>query len=317
MAPVSAVYRLIFLGPVAVMTTPVLSVFDRGNNVGITVGLMAWAIWAWRSERWVWCGVALAAAAALKGYPIAVLVVPLALRRYKFAFLVATGAVAANLLVLAFYSGGFSRNLREVIPAIKGGTGATNMLYSWSLYSVVPKTVGLFAGRAEANSLLVQTGALVWLPSLMYLLGVFFVIRRGRVPQWCWGALALASVQLLIPLSYVYTTAWAVVAGVWYAMGCLVGVPADVRTADSQSGYATLRIALLVALTVTLAPSTFSVIGAEGFETPLARYLSPVAIAGVLCIAVAQSALPLRSASPELLAETSASSGQSTSSGTS
>jgi len=79
------------------VTTPFISLLDRGNDIGIAVGLIAWALWAWRSERWVLCGAFLAAAIALKAYPAALLVVPLALRRYRFTALVAgSGQRAAH-----------------------------------------------------------------------------------------------------------------------------------------------------------------------------------------------------------------------------
>jgi hypothetical protein len=162
-------------------------------------------------------------------------------------------------------------------------------LYSWSLYSLVPKTAGLMFGRSAVTSLLAPGGLSTWVPTIVYLGGVYFVIRRGRVPQWCWGTLGLASVQLFDPVSFVYTTAWAPVAAIWYASGNFVEIrdrdPAD----DNPRQWVTLRIMLLLALIATLAPSVFTISGPGGFTTPLTEYLSPLLLLVTLCTATIQS----------------------------
>ncbi len=59
-------------------------------------------------RKGILCAVFLVGAIALKAYPAALLVVPLALRRYRFTALVAGSAVVVNLLVLAVFPGGIS-----------------------------------------------------------------------------------------------------------------------------------------------------------------------------------------------------------------
>ena len=103
----------------ALLTTPFVSFLDRGNDIGIVVGLVVLSIWAWRSEKGILCVVFLVGAIALKAYPAALLVVPLALRRYRFTALVAGSAVVVNLLVLAVFPGGYIHNLRAVVPALE------------------------------------------------------------------------------------------------------------------------------------------------------------------------------------------------------
>jgi hypothetical protein len=292
LAPLDYARRIVFLVPTAVLTIGFTSFMDRGNNVAIAVGLVAWALWAWREERSVWCGALLAVAIALKGYPAALLVIPLAYRRYRFAILVAASAVAANLVSLAFYPGGFTRNLREVLPALKGEASALNQLSSWSLYSVIPKTSGLILGPFHVTALLTPAGLVGWLPAIVYLAGLYFVIRRGRVPQWCWGPLTLASIQLIVPLSYVYTAAWASIAAVWYAWGDLVEVDPVASADDSE--FTALRVLLLLALTATVTPSVFSLTVHGGFHTPLTMYLSPLLLVVTWCAAVAITLWPRR-----------------------
>jgi hypothetical protein len=299
--PRSPEIGIIFLVPTAVLTTGFMISLDRGNDALIAVGLIAFAIWAWREERWIWCGVFLVAAISLKAYPAALLVVPLAFRRYKFTLLVAVSAVAVNVLALAFYAGGFLRNLRAVADVLVlkppiAAVAPNQKLTSWSLYSVLPKTAGLLFGPSAVDGLLAARGLVTWLPAVFYVVGLFFVIRRGRVPQWCWGPLTLASTQLLVPVSFGYTTAWAALAAVWYAKGSIVDTAADDRAPEDDSAYVALRIMLLLALAGTLVPSVFTISGSGGFEIPLTMYASPVLIFLTLCVAIFHSSRPVRTA---------------------
>jgi len=112
------------------------------------------------------------------------------------------------------------------------------------------------------------------------------------VPQWCWGPLALASIQLVVPLSFVYTTAWAPLAAIWFAWGYLISTRAKTDTGGVPAESVSLRILVLLALVVTLAPSVFTISGSGGFETPLAQYLSPVLILVTLGTAIIFSFRP-------------------------
>ena len=273
--PIKREYRIMFLIPVAVLTTPFVTFLDRGNDIGIIAGLITWSLWAWRSERWVLCGSFLAAAIALKAYPATILIVPLGLRRYRFTAIVAAAAVVVNVLALAVIPGGYIRNLRALLTALGVKSVPTDQLTSWSLYSIIPKTAGLLFGSSAVPQLLEPRGILIWLPSIVYLGALYFVIRRGRVPQWCWGALSLATVQLVVPLSFVYTTAWAPAAAVWFAWGNLIDSRAEPNRSPGTTRLTTLRIMLLCALTATLAPSVFTLAGSGTFNTALTAYLSP------------------------------------------
>jgi hypothetical protein len=309
LAPVQRELRIIFLLPAAVVTTGFVASLDRGNSAGLTVAFLAWALWAWRKERWFWCGVFLVGAIALKAHPAALLIVPLALRRYKFAIAVAAGGALGNLVFLSFYPGGYITNLRAVWPSLsaKGGD-QIYMLYSWSLFSVAPKTWGLLFGPQHVMGVLNAGAVAHWFPSVLYVVGLFVVIRRGRVPQWCWGPLALAMTQLVVPLSGAYNATWAAVGAVWFARGTLVNTGRDEPPDDDRS-FVLLRILLLVALTVTLTPSAFTIAGRDGFpnvlhashalprlDILLTMYLSPILLAVTMAEAVVFTCHPKRRA---------------------
>ena len=294
LSPLRISYRCIMLAPIVLVTTPFLGMLDRGNNIGIAIGLIAWAALAWRSERLLWCGVFLAAAIALKAYPAVLLVVPIALRRYRFSALVATSALGINLLALAFIPGGYGKNLHAAVPAMTSQR-LTNLSQfdSWSLYSLLPKTVGLLLGPDHASRFLFPSRILLWLPSILYLVLVFVIIRRQRVPQWCWGALSLASIQLVVPLSGAYTTGWACLAAIWFAWGSLI--QAEPITSDNEAvnkENMPLRIVLMLALSASLVPSIFRIYGTGGLSISATRFLSPALLFVTLCLALAKSLMP-------------------------
>ncbi len=294
LSPLKREYRILFLTLGAVFTTPFITFLDRGNDIGIVAGLVAWSLWAFKTEKWVFCGGLLGVAIALKAYPAAILIVPLGLRRYRFTVLVAASAVALNLITLLTFPGGYVRNLRAIVPALKGKYAPSIQLSSWSLYSVIPKTAGLLFGPARATQLLAPRGILIWLPSVLYVCGVYLVIRRGKVPQWCWGALGLASIQLIVPVNFVYTTAWAPIAAIWYARGRLIGIDNRESSEDAATDWIDLRMMLLLALIATLVPSIFTFSGAGGFNFAMTEYLSPALLFVTLCTAIAHSFWPMK-----------------------
>jgi hypothetical protein len=74
---------------------------------------------------------------------------------------------------------------------------------------------------------------------------------------------------------------------VWYAQGNLVTNYATLD--ENPDGHTTLRVMLLLALTATLAPSAFTITGADHFETAISSYLSPLLLFATTCAAIVQS----------------------------
>ncbi len=100
--------------------------------------------------------------------------------------------------------------------------------------------------------------------------------------------LALASLQALTPVTYVYTTAWAAVGAVWFARGSIIGLP------DDGEPHTALRVLVLLLLTATLTPSVFTMSGAGGFRFPVTMYLSPLLLVVTMAVAVYESLRPTR-----------------------
>ena len=282
--PWRATRRVMFLSIVGLLSLGSIATLDRGNDLGITFGLIALSCLGWKMERFWICGAALALAIAFKGYPAALLIVPLGLRRYRFAVTVAASALMANLAVLIIFPGGYVSNLRNVVPALTSlrlHTGT--QLLSWNIYSLVPKFVGLVSGPDISPRLTTPNSNILWLFSVGYLVVVWFIVARQRVPQWCWGPLALASLQVVVTLSYAYATIWAFLGCIWFACGNLVPV-ADPLMSDRRAKL--LRYSVLAMLAVTSAPSAVQLIGVQGYQTPLTQLLSPLLVIWTLGLAL-------------------------------
>lgn len=291
LSPLRPALRCLILVPISLMSSPFISMLDRGNDIGIGLALIAWTLWSWRSGRWVWCGVFLTTAIAVKAYPVALLIVPLALRRYRFTVIVLSAAIFLNFAALLLIPGGFTRNLRVVLPSMTSQQLTTGtQLTSWSMYSLLPKLSGMLLGPAHISQFLHPNRFVLWLPSVLYLIVVFTIIRQRRVPQWCWGGLSLASIQLVVPISGVYTTGWACLAAIWFIQGSFIqsGRSLDNGRADLEENMA-LRILFMLAIVASLVPSVFSIPGAGGFGVVATRLLSPALILLTVCLAFVKS----------------------------
>lgn len=243
------------------------------------------------SQRWLWCGALLSVAIALKGYPVVLLLVPLALRKVRFTISVAVASIAINIVSLFAIPGGFSRNLSAAIPALTSQklTNASQ-LNTWGAYSLIPKIVGLLRGTSHVAGLLNPHGVQLWAIPAAYLTLVFFIIWMRRVPQWCWGPLSLASLQLVPPLSGIYTTGWACLAAVWFCRGSIVPVDSSAR-ADQRSvnDEVALRVVVGLAIAASLVPSIFSLSGAGGLSVPATELLSPALLIIAVLLATART----------------------------
>ena len=164
---------------------------------------------------------------------------------------------------------------------------------SFSLYSLIPKFAGLLFGPAAASRFLNPSRYYLWLPSLAYMLGSFALVWRQRVPQWCWGPLSLAALQLVLPLSSFYSEMWACLAAIWFVKGNLIAVRGkNVQASEGTTRFCGLRVLVLLAVCASLAPAAFSIGGVGGFTVLGIRVLSPALVLVALCATLAYSYVP-------------------------
>ena len=102
-----------------VLTSPFISLMDRGNIQILLTALIGVAFVLFINDRKSWGAFALGLAVALKGYPIVFLVVWLRERRWKDCLISLSTAAFATILPLLFYDGGILRNLSRIFRNVR------------------------------------------------------------------------------------------------------------------------------------------------------------------------------------------------------
>jgi hypothetical protein len=157
------------------LSYPVIFLLDRGNFESIVIALVALAVWQLRRRPWV-AALAIAAAAAMKMFPILLLVLLVAERRFRPAL---GGAVLTVLLVVlpaAAWHGGAVANLRGYLVALKAFTLAELGPSSLQHASDLPGTVVLLLDDRLSQA---ETRAIVTLVSVtVVLLTALWVLWR-------------------------------------------------------------------------------------------------------------------------------------------
>ena len=102
-----------------ILTSPFISLMDRGNIQILLTALIGVAIVLFLNDRKSWGAVVLGLAIALKGYPIVFLVVWLRERRWKDCIISLSTSACVTILPLLFYDGGILRNLSRIFRNVR------------------------------------------------------------------------------------------------------------------------------------------------------------------------------------------------------
>lgn len=102
-----------------ILTSPFVSLMDRGNIQILLTALIVLAFLLFMNDRKSWGAFALGLAIALKGYPIVFLVIWLRKRRWKDCLISLSTAAFATILPLLFYDGGILRNLSRIFRNVR------------------------------------------------------------------------------------------------------------------------------------------------------------------------------------------------------
>ena len=102
-----------------ILTSPFISLMDRGNIQILLTALICAAIVLFLNDRKSWGAFALGLAIALKGYPIVFLFVWLRERRWKDCIIALSTSAFATVLPLLFYDGGILRNLSRILRNVR------------------------------------------------------------------------------------------------------------------------------------------------------------------------------------------------------
>lgn len=102
-----------------ILTSPFISLMDRGNIQILLTAIIGLAIILFMKDRKSWGAFALGLAIALKGYPIVFLFIWLRERRWRDCIISLSTSVFVTVLPLLFYDGGILRNLSRILRNVR------------------------------------------------------------------------------------------------------------------------------------------------------------------------------------------------------
>lgn len=203
-----SVGAIIGLGAV---TVPTISVFDRGNSVGLLTGLLfAFYFFGRQNKDWQ-AGLALGTAIGIKIYPLVMIPFLLVKGKYKQAIVALSSSIFLNLVSLLVWSKGnylesiayIIARIREVEQAFPSGHGmyvsASQILINiLNKFGLADSTLGVLVTTNY------QIVSLITLVTLIF----FAKVSSGNY----WYLYMLCSMQLIPSLSFSYYRVWIPVA---------------------------------------------------------------------------------------------------------
>lgn len=233
------------------VTVPFTVVMDRGNMVGLLTPCLLLFALGYSRRRLGWLTLALTLLASLKLYP-AVLGVAL-LRRRLWLALVASGIATVGLAILvwAFYPGPLREEVLGLVNSLTSFAAAEGDLSSSLSYSLTSSLVLILGPASGVGGWIL---AHPWVPGVTYVVAIGGLFAVRPAPSLVRMTLLLASVQLVVPTSFRYTTVFALV-----AVALLVH---DARVAEGAPEFAlpegrfatTQTWGWIIAIAVTLVP---------------------------------------------------------------
>jgi hypothetical protein len=225
---------------------PFLMVVDRGNAQGLLIlPLYVFAV-AWREGRWRRAAIALSVAAALKLYPVLLVIALLVERRFRDAALALGAAAVVTIVLFDLYPGGLAATMHGFIAALVPFSTPTPDRITVSNYSALGMVANFCAAAFGPAS-----APVTWLLGhssffgILYLLGVAAVVYARKLPFVVRLACALSVLTLVNSLSYGYTLSFVFIV----VAELLRAASIDDRADDLPRP---LAIALAVAVTATL-----------------------------------------------------------------
>ncbi|MDP9104498.1 MAG: glycosyltransferase 87 family protein [Candidatus Eremiobacteraeota bacterium] len=237
---------LVALCLLVLVSFPFLMVVDRGNAQGLLIlPLYVFAV-AWREGRWRRAAIALSVAAALKLYPVLLVMALLVERRFRDAALALGAAAVVTIVLFDLYPGGLSATMQGFIAALLPFSTPTPDRITVSNYSALGMVANFCAAAFGPAS-----APVTWLLGhssffgILYLIGVAAVVYARKLPFIVRLACALSVLTLVNSLSYGYTLSFVVVV----VAELLRDASIDDRAGDLPRP---LAVALAAAVTTTL-----------------------------------------------------------------
>lgn len=255
--------RVLFMVILVVLTGPFLATLDRGNIQGLMpVLLFAMAVLSLRG-RWLAVGMVIGFMAALKLYPLVLLMILIGERKWRALVVSLATFAGLTLVFLMLTSQDFVTSLPKVFlnNVSFGGSEFTNfMSYNTSFAGGVAH----WANLAGLTAITQWIAANPWLVVLGYLLPVLLLLLWRGVPLVFRLLIGMSLMTSVTPIIYPYAANWALA-----AVALLVFLS---ERRDEMDGKATpvprYLMVLIASLAAVLAPYPFFIPGSMEAGSP-------------------------------------------------
>ena len=192
------------------LSGPFIATLDRGNYQGfIPVLLFGFGYFALKG-RWGWAAGMLVIAASLKVYPIILILVLIAERRWRATFATVVGGFAGNVVMLFAFSGPITETARMYFLEAGKILGLPDLLsYNISFVGGVLHWLQFYGASGAVGLLSSQPSFLV---AVGFLLIAPIVWMRRSVPLVIRIVVAFFLTTLATPIVFPYTANWAIAA---------------------------------------------------------------------------------------------------------
>jgi len=269
---------------IVLLTGPSIAAVDRGNYQGlIPILLFAFAMLALRNH-WGWAMVPLVLAASLKVYPIIILLLLVAERRWKPLLGALAGGAALNGLLLLAFAGNPVDTAREYLrylSPILGLEGNDFLIYNVSPVSGLAHWL-LLAGLDGLAAQVLRFDTLIVIATFAVTVPLLWA-RAALLPQTR-VVIALMLTVLITPVVFPYTMNWALA-----AIAVLIATSVSTQNAAQQgeivdTGLRTQLFAIcagvgaMSAFLPLLIPRSYE----SGYPAGMATLVTPIAVVTIV-----------------------------------
>ena len=210
--------RMISSGLLAIASFPSLVALDRGNQVYLMFGLVAWGFVFWKWKKFVLAGVVIGIAIGLKFYLLPILLPLLILGAKKIVFVAGGVSFVGSMLLWQTYPGGAVYNLNKSFqlafsPTNPTGSGTPQFQIEQTTLSSAIIQIGSLANGALQTFDSYDTSTLLrLLPLILWLLTSVVSSLQKQIPLAV-SLTVVLSISQHLSSNGIYSGLWAVVAG--------------------------------------------------------------------------------------------------------
>ena len=210
--------RLMSAGLLTMIVHPSIVSLDRGNQIYMMFGFVAWGFVLWKRERFIWSGILFGTAMALKFYLFPVLLPLLLIGARKIALTAFITGLGATTLLWQGYPGGFTYNIHKFFTeafAVENAAGSGSIFFQIqqnTLSSGMLQISSFINSSTSPFSFYEQSSFLRSMPLALWLVAITIVSLQRQIPLVVKLSLAL-SISQHVSSNGSYSALWAVVAG--------------------------------------------------------------------------------------------------------